>query len=600
MADEKDYKNSLNLPRTAFAMKAKLTEMEPAMLRKWEAFGLYDKIIASRQGRKPFVLHDGPPYANGLIHLGTAMNKILKDFIVKSKTMRGYLAPYLPGWDCHGLPIEIHVDKLLGDKKKDIPLIAFREECKAYALKFIDIQRGDFKRLGVFGEWDDPYLTLKPSYEADILRRLASFFAAGDAYKGRRPVHWCPTCRTALAEAEIIYKDKKSPSIYVKFPMVSDLSGLAPALKGKKVSVIIWTTTPWTLPANLAVAFHPEYEYAVFEAGSEAYLVAKRLVPVIAEILGIESPKILATIEGRLLEKLKARHPFLDRESVFVLADYVTLDDGTGCVHTAPGHGYEDYLTGKAYGLDVYTPVDDRGEFTADVPVYAGMNVFKANPVINADMAASGSLLHQTEISHSYPHCWRCKNPVIFRATAQWFISMDRSGLRKRALEEIKKVRWIPAWGEERISGMVENRPDWCISRQRSWGVPIPAFVCSGCGEVLADEQKTLHVAGIFEAEGSNAWFVKTADELLPPGTRLPLLRRPGVREGKQHPRRLVRIGSQPERSRPASRPALAGRRLYRRPRPAPRLVQQLAPRRRRVQGRLALPDLHYPRVRPR
>ncbi len=522
MADEKDYKHTLNLPQTSFAMKAKLTEMEPAMLRKWEAAGLYEKIIASRKGRDTFVLHDGPPYANGLIHLGTAMNKILKDFIVKSKTMRGYLAPYLPGWDCHGLPIEIHVDKLLGDKKKDIPLTDFREECKAYALKFIEIQRGDFKRLGVFGEWNDPYLTLKPSYEADILRRLASFFAAGDVYKGRRPVHWCPTCRTALAEAEIIYKDKKSPSIYVKFPVVSDLSGIAPALKGKKVSVIIWTTTPWTLPANLAVAFHPEYEYAVFEAGDEAYLVAKRLLPVIAEILGIEAPKVLATIEGRSLDRLKARHPFLDRESLFVLADYVTLDDGTGCVHTAPGHGYEDYLTGKAYGLDVYTPVDDKGEFTSDVPKYAGMNVFKANPAINADMAADGALLHQTEISHSYPHCWRCKNPVIFRATAQWFISMDRSGLRKRAMEEIKKVRWIPAWGEERISGMVENRPDWCISRQRSWGVPIPAFVCSGCGEVLADESTTLHVAGIFEAEGSNAWFVKSAENLLPPGAVCP------------------------------------------------------------------------------
>ncbi|MBN1939388.1 MAG: isoleucine--tRNA ligase, partial [Candidatus Aminicenantes bacterium] len=422
----------------------------------------------------------------------------------------------------HGLPIEIHVDKLLGDKKKDIPLTAFREECKAYALKYIDIQRDDFKRLGVFGEWNEPYLTMNPAYEADILRRLAAFFASGDVYKGRRPVHWCPTCRTALAEAEIIYKDKTSPSIYVKFPMVSDLGGLAPALKGRRVSVIIWTTTPWTLPANLAVAFHPESEYAVFEAGSEAYLAAKRLVPVIAEILGFESPKILAAFEGRALEHLKARHPFLDRESVFVLADYVTLDDGTGCVHTAPGHGYEDYLTGKAYGLDVYTPVDDKGEFTADVPKYAGMNVFKANPAINADMARDGSLLHQGEIIHSYPHCWRCKNPVIFRATAQWFISMDRSGLRKRALEEIKKVRWIPAWGQERISGMVENRPDWCISRQRSWGVPIPAFVCAACGEVLADSPTTLHVAEIFESEGSNAWFVKPASELLPPRAACP------------------------------------------------------------------------------
>jgi len=522
MADEKDYKKTLNLPHTDFAMKAKLTEMEPAMLRKWEDAGLYGKIIASRRGRRTFVLHDGPPYANGHIHLGTAMNKILKDFIVKSKTMKGYLAPYVPGWDCHGLPIEIHVDRLLGEKKKTLSLTAFREECKAYALKFIDIQREDFKRLGVFGEWTEPYLTMNPSYEADILRCLAVFFKNGDVYKGKRPVHWCPSCRTALAEAEIIYKDKTSPSIYVRFPVVSDLGALAPALKGKDVSVIIWTTTPWTLPANLAVAFHPEHEYAVFETGGKAFLTAKRLVPVVAEVLGFRDPKILATIEGRELAGLKARHPFLDRESIFVLADYVTLDDGTGCVHTAPGHGYEDYLTGLAAGLEIYTPVDDTGAFTADVPRYAGMNVFQANAVINADMKAGGSLLGEGEISHSYPHCWRCKNPVIFRATAQWFISLDRGGLRSRALDEIKKVRWIPAWGEERIAGMVANRPDWCISRQRSWGVPIPAFVCSACGETIADEKIALHAADLFEAEGSAAWFTRPAETLLPAGTKCP------------------------------------------------------------------------------
>jgi isoleucyl-tRNA synthetase len=523
MTDGKDYKGTLHLPQTAFAMKAKLTEMEPAMLRKWETLGLYEKILASRQGRPTFVLHDGPPYANGHIHLGTAMNKILKDFIIKSRTMMGHLAPYVPGWDCHGLPIEIHVDKLLGERKKEMPLTAFREECKTYALKFIDIQREDFKRLGVFGEWSVPYLTMNPSYEADILRRLAAFFAAGAVFKGKRPVHWCPTCRTALAEAEIIYKDKTSPSIYVKFPLRSDLSEKAPALKGRNVSVIIWTTTPWTLPANLAVAFHPEHEYAVFAAtGDEAYLVAKRLVPAVAEILGLTDPEILATFEGRDMEKLTARHPFIDRESVFVLADYVTLEDGTGCVHTAPGHGYEDYLTGLANGLDVYTPVDDMGEFTPEVATYAGLNVFKANKIITADMRAAGTLLHESVISHSYPHCWRCKNPVIFRATSQWFISMDKTGLRTQALEEIKRVRWIPSWGEERIAGMVANRPDWCISRQRSWGVPIPAFVCGACGEVLAGEHLTRHVADIFEKEGANAWFLKPASDLLPPGTACP------------------------------------------------------------------------------
>jgi isoleucyl-tRNA synthetase len=522
MGHPKDYKETLNLPRTDFAMKAKLAAKEPETLRRWTESGLYDKILASRRGKPAFVLHDGPPYANGHIHLGTAMNKILKDFIIKSKTMAGFLAPYLPGWDCHGLPIEIHVDRRLGEKKKDLPITAFREECRAYALDFIDIQREEFKRLGIFGEWDRPYLTINPSYEADVLRFLAAFFAAGDIFKGKRPVHWCPTCRTALAEAEIIYKDKTSPSIYVKFPVVSDLGEIAPALAGRPVSVIIWTTTPWTLPANLAIAFHPDYEYAAFEAGAEVFLVAKRLVPIIAELLGVPDPKILATIEGRSLDRLKAHHPFIDRESVFVLADYVTLDDGTGCVHTAPGHGHVDYLTGLAYGLDIYAPVDDEGRFTAEVPRYAGRNVFEANAAINADLKADGSLVYEGEIRHSYPHCWRCKNPVIFRATSQWFISLDRGGLRRRALEAIRHVRWVPGWGEERIAGMMANRPDWCISRQRSWGVPIPAFVCRRCGDVLADEASVLHVADIFSREGSNAWFTRDATSLVPPGKSCP------------------------------------------------------------------------------
>ncbi len=520
MADAEKVKETLNLPQTAFSMKAKLSQKEPALIKKWERMNLYPKIQKKREKSPTFVLHDGPPYANGNIHLGTALNKILKDFIVKTKTMQGYKSPYLPGWDCHGLPIEIKVDQLLGDKKRELSIIEIREECRKYAEIYIEIQRNQFKRLGVFGEWQKPYLTMDPEYEAEVLRHLAAFFASGNVFKGKRPVHWCPHCQTALAEAEIEYKDRKSPSIYVKFPMISDLSQKFPALRGKKISVLIWTTTPWTLPANLAIAFHPNYEYAAFEVDGEVFIAAKRLVPVMADELGFKKTKILTTFLGKEIEGYKARHPFIDRESVFVLADYVTLDQGTGCVHTAPGHGYEDYMTGLAYNLDIYTPVDSEGKFVPQVEKYGGMNVFEANSVIDEDMKKDGTLLKESELVHSYPHCWRCKNPVIFRATAQWFISMDKDGLREKVLDEIKKVRWIPPWGEERIANMVSARPDWCISRQRSWGVPIPAFYCHDCGTILADEKITLRVADVFAKQGSNSWFVKKAEELLPPGTK--------------------------------------------------------------------------------
>lgn len=516
MADGEKIKESLNLPQTSFSMKAKLSQKEPEIIKMWEEMNLYQRIQNKREKSPSFVLHDGPPYANGGIHLGTALNKILKDFIVKTKTMQGYRSPYLPGWDCHGLPIEIKVDQLLGEKKRELSIIQIREECKKYALKYVDIQRSQFKRLGVFGEWDKPYLTMNPEYEGNVIRYLAAFFASGNIYKGKRPVHWCPYCGTALAEAEIEYKDRKSPSIYVKFPMISDISQKYPVLKDKKVSVLIWTTTPWTLPANLAIAFHPDYEYAAFETDGDVFIAAKRLIPVLSEELDIKEIKVLVTFPGKEMEGLKARHPFIDRESVFVLADYVTLDQGTGCVHTAPGHGYEDYLTGIATGLEIYTPVDSEGKFTPQVEKYGGMNVFESNKKITQDMKEDGSLLKEDEIVHSYPHCWRCKNPVIFRATAQWFIAMDKSDLRQRALEEIKKVRWIPQWGEQRIANMVSARPDWCISRQRSWGVPIPAFYCHDCGHILADEKITLRIADIFSKEGSNSWFIKEARELLP------------------------------------------------------------------------------------
>jgi len=520
MADKPDVKRTLNLPRTDFAMKASLAQKEPEAIKTWDADRLFEKILEKRRaaGRPPFILHDGPPYANGHIHLGTSLNKILKDFIVKSHSMIGHYAPYIPGWDCHGLPIEIHVDKHLGEKKKGLPVTAVREECRKYAERFIGIQREEFRRLGVLGAWATPYLTMHPAYEAKVLEYLAAFFENGEVFKGKRPVHWCISCRTALAEAEIEYKDKTSPSIYVRFEVASDLGGKFPALKGRRAYVLIWTTTPWTLPANMAIAFHPEAEYAAAEVGGDVYIMAKRLLPVVAEELGWPAPRLLASFAGAELEGLKARHPFVDRESVFVLANYVTLDDGTGAVHTAPGHGADDYHTGVAYGIDIYTPVDDDGRFTPDVPRYAGLQVFEANPRITADMTADGALLKESKISHSYPHCWRCKNPVIFRATEQWFISMDKGGLRDKARRAIAGVRWIPEWGRDRIDGMVAGRPDWCISRQRSWGVPIPAFKCRGCGAPLASAEVCRHVARVFAAEGSDAWFVREAASLVPPG----------------------------------------------------------------------------------
>ena len=520
MADHSDVKATLNLPRTSFAMKASLAQKEPETIRRWETERLYERILEKRAaaGRPPFILHDGPPYANGHIHMGTALNKILKDFIVKSRSMLGHRAPYVPGWDCHGLPIEIHVDRELGDRKKGMSVTDVREECRRYAEKFIDVQRQEFKRLGVLGAWEAPYLTMHPAYEAKVLEYLAAFFERGEVYKGKRPVHWCVSCRTALAEAEIEYRDKTSPSVYVRFEVASDLAARFPALAGRRAFALIWTTTPWTLPANMAIAFHPEHEYVAAEVGTEVYILAKRLLPVVAEELGWPAPKTLASFPGRALEGLEARHPFAGRVSRFVLAEYVTLEDGTGAVHTAPGHGHDDYLTGVAYGIDIYTPVDDDGRFTPEVPRYAGLQVFEANPRITADMKADGSLLKEASVVHSYPHCWRCKKPVIFRATEQWFISMDKGGLRERARQAIAEVSWIPEWSRERIDGMVAGRPDWCISRQRSWGVPVPAFRCRACGAPLAGAEVARRVAAVFAAEGSNAWFLRDAADLVPPG----------------------------------------------------------------------------------
>ncbi len=514
-----DIKNTLNLPKTSFSMKANLPQREPEMLRHWDKIDVYARIRKARAGSPGYVLHDGPPYANGAIHMGTAMNKIIKDIIVKSRSMMGFDAPYVPGWDCHGLPIEIKVEEQLGPKKAQMSKVAIRRECRKYAEKFIEVQRQGFKRLEVFGEWANPYLTMNYQYEADIARALGEFVDKGLVYKGLKPVHWCFSCKTALAEAEVEYEDHTSPSIYVAFPVESDLSDIDPNLSGKDWSVVIWTTTPWTLPANLAIAFHPEYQYSAVRVNGKGYIIATELLKTVSEKLGWSEPREVARFQGKALERRKARHPFIDRESLCVLGNYVTLDAGTGCVHTAPGHGYDDYVTGVHYGLDVFCPVDDAGKFPSSVERFAGLEVFEANPKIVNYMRETGVLLYTEDFSHTYPHCWRCHKPVIFRATPQWFIALDKNNFRQNALEAIQKVRWIPSWGEERIGNMVRERPDWCISRQRAWGVPIVAFYCKACDQVLLRKDIIDHVASIFAKEGADAWYAHTPAELLPQGT---------------------------------------------------------------------------------
>jgi isoleucyl-tRNA synthetase len=517
-----DYKSTLNLPQTKFPMKANLSKREPEILRQWEHKNIYAAVTNAAQGRKQFILHDGPPYANGHIHMGTALNKILKDIIVKSKTMAGFRCDYVPGWDCHGLPIEHQVDKTLGEAKKQKSRLEVRHLCRDYARRFIDIQREEFKRLGVFGEWQNPYLTMDNRYVATIAREFGKFVSQGSLYRRKKPVQWCPSCRTALAEAEVEYEPHRSPSIYVKFPLVSDLSEVFPSLKGKRVSVVIWTTTPWTIPANLATVIHPDYTYVAVKVGSEVLVLAEGLLLTTLATVGIDNYEILERFPGTRLEKVTYRHPFLNRESPIILGTHVTLDAGTGCVHTAPGHGQEDYEIGLVYGLDIYAPVDDEGRFTDEAEHFAGQFVFDANQAVNEKLREAGSLLFEETIEHSYPHCWRCKNPIVFRATEQWFLSMEQNELRKKALEQILNVEWIPAWGRERIYGMVENRPDWCISRQRAWGVPLVLFACAQCHEPLASEELINFVADRFEKEGADVWFSLEAKDLLPEGTRCP------------------------------------------------------------------------------
>ncbi len=518
-----DYKTTLNLPKTEFPMKANLVNREPELIDKWKSEGLYNIIRQQSRDRKKYMLHDGPPYANGNIHMGHALNKILKDIIIKLKQMSGYDAPYVPGWDCHGLPIEHKVDKELGKKKSEMSQVDIRKFCRKYAERYVNIQSKEFERLGVMGEWDNPYLTMNYAYEAAIVREFGKFALNGGLFRSKKPVYWCNSCRTALAEAEVEYEDHKSPSIYVKFPVVSDISQVVPALKDKKVFFVIWTTTPWTIPANLAIALNPEFDYVAAEIDNgEVLILAEGLFNICMESFGFEKYKILDRFSSKILENQKARHPLYERESIVVLADYVTLEAGTGCVHTAPGHGREDYETGLRYGLEVYSPVDDSGRFTNDVEFFAGQEVFSANNDVKQKLREAGALVREDTISHEYPHCWRCKRPVIFRSTEQWFISMEKNDLRKKALEEIKKVSWFPSWGEERISLMIANRPDWCISRQRAWGVPITVLFCKDCGQMIISQEIIDHVVNLVEKHGADVWFAEPEENLVPPGTGCP------------------------------------------------------------------------------
>jgi isoleucyl-tRNA synthetase len=532
-----DWKDTLNLPRTDFPMKANLPTSEPETLAKWAAMDLYGKIRAARKGAPKFVLHDGPPYANADIHMGTALNKILKELVVKSRSMAGYDAPYVVGYDCHGLPIELRVDRELGPKKRDMTVAEFCRACRAYAERFIGSMTEQFQRLGILGTWDDPYLTMDFRYQAAIARIFGRFVEKGLVYKGKKPVHWCIHCRTALAEAEVEYEPHTSPSIYVEFPLAkesaAELASRVPALAGRDVAVLIWTTTPWTIPSNLAVAFHPEFDYAAYDIDGRAVIVAEALAPSVAEATGRKFDKVVARMKGEQLEYIRFRHPLFDRDSLGVLGAYVTLEAGTGVVHTAPGHGADDFNTGMKYGLDVYAPVGAAGHFLDTVELFGGQRVFDANTNVVDELKKRARLWHKSDFSHQYPHCWRCHNPVIFLATSQWFIRMDgnpviesdgkRRTLREAALDAIDHdVKWIPPWGHDRIYNMVASRPDWCISRQRVWGVPIPAVDCKRCGEAITSVALVEKAAAVFQAHGADAWYERPIEEFLPAGLTCP------------------------------------------------------------------------------
>ncbi|MEK6526718.1 MAG: isoleucine--tRNA ligase, partial [Nitrospirota bacterium] len=522
-----DYKTTLNLPRTDFPMKANLPQREPELLAWWERERLYERIQEVGRRRPLYVLHDGPPYANGRIHIGHALNKILKDIIIKSKTMAGYQVPYVPGWDCHGLPIEHQVLKELGDKKKDLDTLAIRKLCREYAEKYYRIQRDEFRRLGVLGDWEHPYLTMDPSYEATIIQEFGKFVAKGGVYKGLKPVLWCTADQTALAEAEVEYEDHTSPSIYVKFP-VENPQGKFRIDPTKGTYFVIWTTTPWTLIANRAISVNPHFMYCWVQTPVGELIIAQDLVEPCMKAFGYKAGDFEVTkgayagLELAGPNPVLCRHPWLSLTVPIVMGEHVTKEQGTGCVHTAPGHGQEDYEVGQRYGLEVYAPVDSQGRFIKEVEHFGGQKVFEANREIIKLLNNRGMLVKEEMITHSYPHCWRCKKPVITRATEQWFVSMETNRLRAQALDEIGRVRWIPPWGQDRIHGMIENRPDWCLSRQRAWGTPIPGFTCTICKSVLADPRVIEHVAALVAKHGADVWYQKSAIELMPAGTICP------------------------------------------------------------------------------
>ena len=514
----KDYTSTLNLPKTDFPMRANLPQREPEMQKAWEDEGIYEQMLKRNADKPSFILHDGPPFSNGNIHMGTAMNKVLKDFINKYKSMHGFRACYRPGWDNHGMPIESAIIKQSKLDRKKMTVPEFRDACHEFAQNFVNIQMDQFKRLGVLGEWDDPYLTMKPEFEAREIRVFGEMYKKGYIYKGLKPVYWCPHDETALAEAEIDYKDIDCTSIYVKF-RISDTCGNEKmnALDLANTYFVIWTTTAWTLPGNLAIAVHPREEYIAAKVSSgEIYILAAALAEKTLAAAGIDGYETLASFTGSELEYMKARHPFLDRDSVLLCADYVTMESGTGCVHTAPGFGADDYMTCKRYKMDMIVPVDDRGYQTEDAGPYAGMYYEESGERIIADMRESGALLASEQITHSYPHCWRCKHPIIFRATPQWFCSVE--AFKDEAVRACDDVTWTPAWGRERMIGMIRERADWCISRQRHWGLPIAVFYCKDCGEVICNDETIDNVSRLFAEHGSNVWYEKEASELLPEG----------------------------------------------------------------------------------